>query len=116
MVRPRAGAGAGVRAGFGAGVGVGVAGPRRAPARTPSAEGVALKHEWRAAPGAVVAVTDTFGVSLERRDAAGFWLAPELRVLGGGGFLQVLLLRPRHETPVVWPKWLWAEHTLLRRR
>lgn len=25
-----------------------------------------LRHEWRAAPGAVVAVTDTFGVSAER--------------------------------------------------
>lgn len=30
--------------------------------------------------------------------------------------MQLLLRLPRHETPVVWPKWLWAEHTALRRR
>lgn len=34
-------------------------------------------------------------------DSAGFWRAPEPQVLGGGGFLQLLLLLPRHETRLV---------------
>ena len=34
-------------------------------------------------------------------DSAGFWRAPEPQVLAGGGFLQLLLLLPWHETPLV---------------
>lgn len=56
------------------------------------------------------------GSVLSAGGSAGLSLPPKLRVLGGGGFGQVLLPLPRHETPVVWPEWLWAEHTLLRRR
>lgn len=54
------------------------------------------------------------GVGPQRAAPLAFRCLPSPEFLGRR-LGQVLLPLPRHETPV-WPEWLWAEHTLLRRR
>ncbi|XP_010374235.1 MAGUK p55 subfamily member 6 isoform X2 [Rhinopithecus roxellana] len=67
-------------------------------------------------PGGGVAVTDTSGVCPKRGRFSRLPLLSRALSSWGRKLLQLPPLLPRYETPVVWPKWLWAEHTLPRGR